>query len=150
MNNLNRFQWIIHISILGGLLSILTSCQSSPIKDFEKVTLGHDKSDVIEFVGGPSWADRKDGFDRWTYIIYQDGVRLEREVRFLSGTVAYIGEPIKPFVTAEEQDVYNAEKNRVLDRMERNQTATSPNGNSNEVLKVKSNEEKNTIENNSK
>lgn len=109
------------MSILFG--TVLLGCQSEPINDFNKVSLGHDKSDVLEVVGGPSWKDRRNGMDRWTYIIYQDGVRLERQVQFLDGIVTYSGEPIQPFLSAEEQDYLNAQKNFTLDRME---TARGP------------------------
>jgi hypothetical protein len=106
--------------------TLLTACQSQPIKDFEKVSLGQDKSDVIETIGGPSWKDRRQGFDRWTYIIYQDGIRLEKEIRFLDGIVAYKGEPIPPFISAEEQDAINAEKNLIADRMDRLRASAPP------------------------
>ncbi|MEY4617330.1 MAG: hypothetical protein RJB66_2290 [Pseudomonadota bacterium] len=110
---------------LAGLFAwlLLVGCQTAPIEDFNKVSLGYDKSDVLEIVGGPSWKDRRNGMDRWTYIIYQDGVRLERQIQFLDGIVNYTGEPIRPFISAEEQDALNAQKNLVLDRME---AAASP------------------------
>jgi outer membrane protein assembly factor BamE len=103
----------------------LCGCQTAPIKDFETVSLGHDKSDVLETIGGPSWQDRRKGFDRWTYIIYQDGVRLERQIYFLDGIVTYKGDPIQPFITAEEQDETNAEKNLALDRLEASKMSSS-------------------------
>lgn len=101
------------------------ACQSAPIKEFDQVALGQDKSDVIESVGGPSWKDRRKGFDRWTYIIYQDGVRLERQIHFLDGIVTYKGEPVQPFITAEEQDEFNSEKNLALEKMERERYSSS-------------------------
>lgn len=123
MTSAISMKFILKFCLLIGLISALTDCQSKPIKDFEKITLGHDKSDVIEFIGGPTWSDRRDGFDRWNYIIFQDGVRLEREIRFYEGIVAYIGEPIKPFISAVEQDAINAEKNLYLDRIDRKNTS---------------------------
>jgi hypothetical protein len=116
---LNRVLSFIAVSILFG------ACQTPPIKDFEHISLGQDKSDVIETVGGPSWSDRRKGIDRWTYIIYQDGVRLERQVHFLDGIVTYKGEPVQPFITAEEQDQFNAEKNLALDSMEHGANSSS-------------------------
>ena len=97
---------------------LLISCQTAPLKEFENVGLGHDKADVLEAVGGPSWKDRRQGMDRWTYIIYQDGVRLERQILFADGIVAYKGEPIPPFITAEEQDEINSQLNLSLEKIE--------------------------------
>lgn len=101
------------------LAELLLSCQSKPILEFETVVLGQDKSDVLEAVGGPSWSDRRKGMDRWAYILYQDGVRLERHIYFLDGIVAYKGEPNPPFISAEEQDEINLEKNLALDSVKR-------------------------------
>ncbi len=115
-----NFSVLLRYSLILVSFSIFEACQSSPIKEFNKITLGNDKSDVIELIGGPNWYDRREGTDRWTYIIFQDGVQLEREIRFSEGIVAYVGEPVKPFITAAEQDSINAEKNLYLDRMERN------------------------------
>ncbi len=121
----------INIKMLRRVLSVIVvgvffgACQTPPIKEFEDVSLGQDKSDVIEAVGGPSWRDRRKGFDRWTYVIYQDGVRLERQIHFLDGVVTYKGEAIQPFITAEEQDVINSEKNVMLDKLERGPYSSS-------------------------
>jgi len=109
---------------LFGTLTII-GCQTSPIVEFSRINLGQDKSDVIEHAGGPSWSDRKNGLDRWTYIIFQDGVRLERQVLFSEGIVAYVGDPVEPFISAEEQDQINTEKNLALDRIERTNTISS-------------------------
>ncbi len=108
---------------------LFLGCQTSPIVEFSRINLGQDKSDVIEHAGGPSWKDRKNGMDRWTYILFQDGVRLERQVLFADGIVAYVGDPIEPFISAEEQDLINAEKNKELDRMER-AVSSAPHSNS--------------------
>lgn len=113
---------ILLIYIIGTLF--LSGCQSTPIAEFSRINLGQDKSDVIEFAGGPSWKDRRNGMDRWTYILFQDGIQLERQVLFTDGIVAYVGDPIEPFMSAEEQDSLNEEKNRVLDRMEKSNPST--------------------------
>lgn len=122
MGTFQRFQWMTFIT---QLLLLLGACQTSPIKDFNSIILGNDKSDVIEKVGGPTWVDRRQGQDRWTYILYQDGIRLERQITFLDGIVTYKGEPIPPFISAEEQDALNAEKNHILDNHFREVTATT-------------------------
>lgn len=104
---------------------VLCGCQSSPIVEFSRINLGQDKSDVLESAGGPSWRDRKNGLDRWTYILFQDGIRLERQVLFSEGIVAYVGDPVEPFISAEEQDRINAQKNLTLERMERQESAAT-------------------------
>ena len=125
MSNTYALIHLLFISIVG--IFLLSGCQTSPITEFSRINLGQDKSDVIEFAGGPSWKDRRNGMDRWTYILFQDGIRLERQVLFSEGIVAYVGDPIEPFISAEEQDLINTEKNKALDRMER--PATSPSKN---------------------
>ncbi len=117
MKPLNLIARLIFVMKLFFIFNLL-GCQTSPIKEFNKISLGNDKSDVIELIGGPSWYDRKEGTDRWTYILFQDGIRLEREIRFAEGVVAYIGEPQKPFISAEEKDLINAGKNLYYDKMD--------------------------------
>lgn len=104
---------------------LIGGCQSSPVAEFSRINLGQDKSDVLEHAGGPSWRDRKHGLDRWTYILFQDGIRLERQVLFSEGIVAYVGDPVEPFISAEEQDSINAQKNLTLERMERQDNAAN-------------------------
>lgn len=129
MSNTYALIHLLLVSIVG--IFLLSGCQTSPITEFSRINLGQDKSDVIEFAGGPSWKDRRNGMDRWTYILFQDGIRLERQVLFSEGIVAYVGDPIEPFISAEEQDLINAEKNIVLDRMEKsNPPSTSKNSTS--------------------
>ena len=99
----------------------LWACESAPLKQFEKVNLGHDKSDVLEIMGGPTYSARRNGMDRWTYVIYQDGIRLERQIEFLDGIALYKGNPKEPFITADEQDQLNAEKNLIAEQIERAQ-----------------------------
>ncbi len=110
MNSKNIF----HILLL---FLALVSCQSAPslLKDFDNVPLGAEKIDVLEKIGNPTFFDRKLGQDRWTYQIYEDNIKHEKVVYFLDGFVTYRGEPIPPFISAEEQDNINYEKNIILD-----------------------------------
>lgn len=122
MSTTYAFIHLLLIYTIGAFF--LSGCQSTPIAEFSRINLGQDKSDVIEFAGGPSWKDRRNGMDRWTYILFQDGIRLERQVLFADGIVAYVGDPIEPFISAEEQDSINEDKNKVLDRMEKSNPLT--------------------------
>ncbi len=87
-------------------------CQTPPLKDYKRLTLGMEKHDVLEIMGNPTRTQRWQGKDRWTYIFYDSGIRLEKEVHFFENTSVYVGEPLKPEVSAEEQDKINELKNR--------------------------------------
>lgn len=86
----------------------MTACQTPRYKSFDGIRPGMNKSEVIETAGGPNRATRWRGLDRWVYI-YEDhpGGRLIREVHFDQNTATYVGEAVKPEVSAEEQDKRN-------------------------------------------
>lgn len=122
-------QMLKKLSQLMGLWALIagfgvSACQSSPLKEFETITLGQDKDMVIELIGGPTWKTRRHGSDLWTYLLFEDGQRHERQIEFTQGLVTYTGKPRPPFFSAEEQDRLNAKKDRVLRNLE---AKTSPN-----------------------
>lgn len=77
-------------------ISTLSACQSKPIRQFEELKPGMEKNQVLETMGTPWTVTRLHGKDRWFYIFYDDGVRLEKEVHFLDGKAVYIGDTWKP------------------------------------------------------
>ncbi len=87
-------------------------CQSSPSRDFDKVSPGMTKSDVLGIMGSPSWTLRWKGLDRWNYTFYHEDNLVQKELHFDSGKVAYKGDPILPLVSAEDQDRQNDEANK--------------------------------------
>jgi hypothetical protein len=112
----NRLSLVSILLPLGIGLSffILLGCQTLPLNHFNEVRIGQDKSDVIEILGGPNWSERRNGVDRWNYIFYQDGARLEKQIHFQDGLVTYKGPPMRSFFSAEERDKFNEEKERAL------------------------------------
>ena len=81
-----------------GLLSLylLSGCQSSAIRTFEKIHPGMDKHQVLEVMGDPNGTSRLHGKDRWIYNFYDDGIRFQKEVHFLDGFVIYNGDTYSP------------------------------------------------------
>lgn len=82
--------------ILAALAVLLPACQTSMLKSFESVRPGMDKHQVLEALGSPTATTRMRGKDRWIYRFYDDGIRFEKEVHFLSGTVVHIGDTWEP------------------------------------------------------
>lgn len=103
------------ILILSATL-ILSGCQTSRYKEFEKVKGGMSKGEVLAAVGGPSRTQRWHGRDRWEYTLYghPEG-DLIREVHFEDGVSTYIGPAIKPAISADQQDRINDAKNRAAE-----------------------------------
>jgi Small protein A (tmRNA-binding) len=74
----------------------LTACQTSMVKQFDKVKLGMEKDDILEIMGTPSQAQRFHGKDRWKYVFYDKRIRFEKEVHFFEGNAVYIGDKFEP------------------------------------------------------
>lgn len=92
--------------LLSGALA-LTACQTSRLKEFESVKLGMTKSEVLEATGNPTVTRRWQGKDRWIYKFAADDIESVREVHFENGSAVYVGEKVKPAVSAAEQDRLN-------------------------------------------
>lgn len=75
-----------------------------------------EKHDVLELLGDPQRKRRIQGTDKWVYIFYDKAMRTEREIHFVEGNVTYRGEPVKPTVSAEEQDRIQAASNLELEK----------------------------------
>lgn len=99
--------------VISGLIVLmwtLSGCQSSPLKSFESIKVGMDKSTVVESAGGPTVTRRWKGKDRWIYRFHDSAPEVPevREVHFEEGRVVYVGKEVIPVVSAEEQDRMNA------------------------------------------
>jgi outer membrane protein assembly factor BamE (lipoprotein component of BamABCDE complex) len=91
--------------------AFLLGCQTTRYHETQSIKPGMDKSEVIETAGGPNRSERYHDEDQWTYTdpsAPPDG--KVREVHFVDGQAVYVGPPIKPKVSAEEQDRINAEE----------------------------------------
>ncbi|WP_347358660.1 outer membrane protein assembly factor BamE [Bdellovibrio sp.] len=104
---------------LISLSLLLTACQTSMLKQFNEVTPGMEKDDVLNLMGSPTRTQRFHGKDRWTYVFYDKRIRFEKEVQFFEGNAVYIGDTWQPAVerTAVAMDSRNDQKNREIDEM---------------------------------
>ena len=80
------------LMLLLGSSLFLIGCQTNTLKEFEKITPGMEKDDVLSYIGSPSTSLRLHGRDRWIYVFYTDRIRFEKEVHFFEGGVIYVGE----------------------------------------------------------
>lgn len=110
----NEDMFNLRILALIFLLTGSQACQSSRLRSFDKLMLGQEKDTVLEVMGGPTYRERIQGQDRWTYILYESDIRHEKVIYFLDGFLTYRGLPIPPIISAEEQDSINAEQNLKL------------------------------------
>src|SRR4051812_43831188 len=99
----------MRLLILLFTISMLSACQGTPIKHFEELKPGMEKTEVIEKMGSPWTTTRLHGKDRWIYVLYDDDTRYEKEVHFLNGKVVYVGDTWKP-VEEKQADVVDKKK----------------------------------------
>lgn len=99
----------------------ISACQSSPSRDFDKVSQGMTKGDVLEIMGSPSWTLRWKGMDRWNYSFYQDESLIQKELHFNAGKVQYKGDPLVPLISAEDQDRINEDSNKEVAAREKDE-----------------------------
>jgi outer membrane protein assembly factor BamE len=101
--------------------SVLSACQSNAKRQFEKLSPGMEKVEVLELMETPWTTTRLHGKDRWIYVFYEDGVRFEKEVHFLNGKAVYIGDTWKPAddQTAESKDKKNADNEVKIEEEEK-------------------------------
>ena len=92
-------------------VSFVFGCATSEVRQFSNVKTGMEKSQVLGLMGSPWTTTRFHGKDRWIYVIYEEGVRHEREVHFLNGSAVYVGDAYKPdeIKTAVVEDKKNEE-----------------------------------------
>lgn len=110
----------------------LAACQTSPLKQFQAVTPGMEKADVLEIMGSPDRMERFHGKDRWTYIFYDHHIRFEKEVQFFEGNATYVGDIWQPpteqsaYVVDQKHEVENkATDERIAKEKAENRAAYS-------------------------
>jgi len=104
-----------YLSIPFMLLMLsLTACQTSMVKQFDKVKLGMEKDDILDIMGSPNQVQRFHGKDRWSYVFYDKRIRFEKEVHFFDGNAVYIGDNYEPPVelSAAKVDAKNEASNQ--------------------------------------
>ena len=98
--------------ILCWPLFFSMGCQSSPKLQFEKLSPGMEKGEVLGFMGPPSANIRFAGKDRWIYRFYDNDERFVKEVHFQDGKAVYIGDEFQapPELQAATLDAVNARR----------------------------------------
>jgi len=94
---------------------LLTACQTSMLKEYQKLHPGMEKDDVLEVMGSPQRTQRFHGKDRWTYVFYDNRIRYEKEVQFFEGNAIYVGDPSLPEISAVQMDAKNESANKALE-----------------------------------
>jgi outer membrane protein assembly factor BamE len=107
------FQTLLFV-FLAALISF--GCTINQKKRFDQVQVGMEKDQVLSLMASPQHAERWHGLDRWTYIFYEDELRNEKEIQFSEGKAIYVGDPVKPAVSADERDRKNEEANREVEK----------------------------------
>jgi outer membrane protein assembly factor BamE (lipoprotein component of BamABCDE complex) len=64
------------------------------VKALDQITVGMDKSDVLERAGNPQRTFREASQDHWIYVYYTDDKPFLRKISFQDGRVSKIGTPI--------------------------------------------------------
>lgn len=97
---------------------LMSACQTNMVKQFDQVKPGMEKDDVLQLMGSPNRTQRFHGKDRWTYILYENYMRFEKEVHFFEGNAVYVGNTWHPDPeqSAFVVDKKNEEKNQKMDQ----------------------------------
>lgn len=129
----------ILFAFLFAFAGLSTACQTSALKDWEKIKPGMEKQDVLEVMGNPSRTQRFHGKDRWTYIFYDSRIKFEKEVQFFEGNALYVGETWQPPAekSAVVVDQKNEERNIAIDKELAREAAEARNAYSNYESKVR-------------
>ena len=104
MNRLFQFTLVFFSALLAS------GCQTARHREFDSVRTGMAKDQVLAAVGGPNRSMHKNGLDHWTYFLWapEGGGPQVREIHFSEGIAVYVGAPLAPRVSADEQDQINA------------------------------------------
>ncbi len=133
---LGRSQFFLH----SCFLLIACACTIEQKKQFEQIQVGMDKGQVLDIMDSPQRTERHHGQDRWTYFIenpdaqnpIQREQKVEKQIYFENGMSTYVGDPIKPLISAEEQDRINEEQNIALQNAEAASRKKAGNHNTND------------------
>lgn len=99
-------------------LSSLVACQSSPLNRFGDLKKGMEKVQVVDLLGSPKSTQRWQGKDRWLYEFTTSERLVEKEVHFQDGQLVYAGNPVRPLVSAADQDRINDKQNVEVEKLQ--------------------------------
>lgn len=102
---------ILKMALSTGLIVGLVGCASRPHSNFESLSIGMEKDQVVERMGPPKFVRRVRGEDRWKYVYYHDGIRFEKYVHFDNGKAIYLGDLVPGKGNAAEEDELIAKEN---------------------------------------
>ncbi len=94
------------------------SCVTPRDKQVASIHVGMLKDQVIDAAGSPTTFNRYQGKDRWVYRVVKDSDITTTEILFQNGKTVYVGPPLTPALSAEEQDKYNQIYNQRQDATE--------------------------------
>lgn len=112
---------LVSIAAVLTSLFIMVGCQTTPLAQYKQVRVGMEKFEVLELMGSPQRNIRASGVDKWTYIFYDQSRRYQREVHFKNDRAIYVGEPVKPKVSAEQTDSINERVNKNIEQQNERQ-----------------------------
>jgi outer membrane protein assembly factor BamE len=97
------------------------------LKQFNEISPGMEKDDVLDLMGSPNQAQRFHGKDKWTYVFYDKRIRFEKEIQFFEGNAIYVGEITQPPVeqSAIAVDARNESTNKALNEMMMKETTAN-------------------------
>ncbi len=105
---------VLNLLFLSSAL-FLAACQTNMLKEYQSITPGMEKDDVLAKMGSPQRTQRFHGKDRWTYVFYEDRIRYEKEVQFFEGNAVYVGDPWQPEASAAQVDAKNEASNKAIE-----------------------------------
>ena len=97
---------------------VVFSCVTPMAQRLEGVYVGMLKDEVLETAGSPTTFARYKGRDRWIYRIPQGSNIKVTEIQFENGKAVYVGGPVVPVLSADEQDKYNQMYNERAEKTE--------------------------------
>jgi outer membrane protein assembly factor BamE len=92
----------------------LLGCQTNPKRQFEKISNGMEKNNVLHLMGPPTTSLRFSGKDRWIYRFYENDERFVKEIHFLDGKAVYVGDEYQ--APPEQQALFIDSVNEKRDR----------------------------------
>ena len=110
-----KFRLLMTASGLLLTATLLVSCQSLSVADFDNLEEGLTKNQVLDLYGNPNRTGRWKGKDQWTYIFVDKNLDTklpqERHIYFEAGKTVKVTSPTEPKLSAEERDIRNETSN---------------------------------------
>lgn len=111
------------VFVLLSMACTLSSCMTPFPERFNKISLGTDKSEVIDSLGNPSDTQRSQSQDIWRYHFYQGHNRFDYFIYFSQGKVT---NKIDPSTKQDEDKVLLDYEKLVKEKKTEKQTEKPP------------------------